>query len=296
MRSRTADRVNSASETLQPVDIPSWSMVIAIPHPSRSISTSDGVDRYDGWYVTSNIVTGGYSWSDVNYQAAVIGISPTPLPTVTSVTATPLSPQVAGTPITVTATVTGGVPPYQVKWWVWNGSAWSVGQDWNPSTTFVWTPQAAGAYELPRLGPQYRRDRGHLAGLGPPRVHGDDQPGGVSTAGWPDAIVVAAGSGVYMDAGTYVRGQTYFLSFAVGNYGTGATLGRYYVAVYDNDVLIGTGYVDAHLAGYYVYWPDNAYAFSTAGTHVLKMVIDSTNAIPETNEADNVYSKALFVN
>jgi hypothetical protein len=30
------------------------------------------------------------------------------------------------------------------------------------------------------------------------------------------------------------------------------------------------------------------YAFSTAGTHALKMVIDSTNAIPETNEADNV--------
>ena len=48
--------------------------------------------------------------------------------------------------------------------------------------------------------------------------------------GWSDAIVVAAGSGVYRDAGTYVRGQTYFLSFAVGNYGTGATLGRYYRA------------------------------------------------------------------
>jgi hypothetical protein len=31
---------------------------------------------YDGWYVTNNIVTGGYSWSDVNYQAAVIGIAP----------------------------------------------------------------------------------------------------------------------------------------------------------------------------------------------------------------------------
>jgi subtilase family serine protease len=29
---------------------------------------------------------------------------------------------------------------------------------------------------------------------------------------------------------------------------------------------------------------------------VLKMVIDSTNVVPETNEADNVYSKVLFVN
>jgi len=31
---------------------------------------------YDGWYATNNIVTGGYNWSDVNYQAAVIGIEP----------------------------------------------------------------------------------------------------------------------------------------------------------------------------------------------------------------------------
>ena len=31
---------------------------------------------YDGWYVSNNIVTGSYSWSDVNYQAAVIGIHP----------------------------------------------------------------------------------------------------------------------------------------------------------------------------------------------------------------------------
>ena len=60
--------------------------------------------------------------------------------------------------------------------------------------------------------------------------------------------------------------------------------------------MIGTGYVDAHPAGYFVSWPDDAYAFSTAGTHVLKMVIDSTNVVPETKEADNVYSKALFVN
>jgi len=31
---------------------------------------------WDGWYATNNIVTGGYDWSDINYQAAVIGIKP----------------------------------------------------------------------------------------------------------------------------------------------------------------------------------------------------------------------------
>jgi hypothetical protein len=199
--------------------------------PSEQIHINFGWGgSYDGWYVTNNIVTGGYSWSDVNYQAAVIGISPTPLPTVTSVTATPSSPRAAGTPITVTATATGGTDSYQFKWWVWNGSAWSVGQDWNTSTTFVWTPQAAGTYELHA----WVRNSGvtadtwqawgrlvytvttNLAAYQPP--------------GWSDALVVAAVSGSKADAGTYVRGQTYYLNAAVGNYGTGAILGRYYVA------------------------------------------------------------------
>ena len=48
----------------------------------------------------------------------------TPAPTVSSVTATQASPQAAGTPLTLTATATGGTAPYQFKWWVWNGSAW----------------------------------------------------------------------------------------------------------------------------------------------------------------------------
>ena len=67
------------------------------------------------------------------------------------------------------------------------------------------------------------------------------------------------------------------------------------MTVFDNDVAIVTMQTGTHPAGYYVYWPDNAYAFSTAGTHVLKMVTDSTNAIPETNEADNVYVKTIYV-
>ena len=68
--------------------------------------------------------------------------------TVTSVTATHASPQVAGTPITVTATATGGTAPYQFKWWVWNGSAWSVGEDWDPAPPSRGRPQAAGTYEV----------------------------------------------------------------------------------------------------------------------------------------------------
>jgi hypothetical protein len=220
--------------------------------------------------------------------------------TVTSLTPDKQSPQPPGTSITFTASATGGLEPYQYKWWVFNGVSWTVARDWATGNTYTWTPTVGGDYQLQ----VWVRNNGTTTDT--PEAYGTSAftiaaPNTVNLAayqpsGWSDAIVVAAVSGSRTDAGSYVRGQTYYLSFAVGNYGTGTALGRYYVAVYDNDVLIGTGYYDNHAAGYYVYWPDNPYAFSTAGTHVLKMVIDSTNAIPETNEADNVYSKAVYVN
>src|SRR5439155_22209474 len=59
------------------------------------------------------------------------------------------SPQDVGTTITFSAAATGGTAPYQYKWWLWNGSAWNVVQDWSPSATFVWTPAVANPnYQL----------------------------------------------------------------------------------------------------------------------------------------------------
>jgi hypothetical protein len=57
-------------------------------------------------------------------------------------------PVSAGTPVTWTASATGGVGPYTYKFWVFNGTSWSVGQDWSESNSWVWTPPAAGAYNI----------------------------------------------------------------------------------------------------------------------------------------------------
>jgi subtilisin family serine protease len=58
------------------------------------------------------------------------------------------SPQPVGATITFTATFTGGTAPYQTKWWVWDGTSWSVGQNWATTTTFAWTPAAPGTYVI----------------------------------------------------------------------------------------------------------------------------------------------------
>jgi hypothetical protein len=81
------------------------------------------------------------------YQQVAYTVTSTGL-TVTGLTAAPAAPQVAGTPITLTATTTGGGAPLQFKWWVEKGGVWSVAQDWRTGNTFAWAPGTAGSYTL----------------------------------------------------------------------------------------------------------------------------------------------------
>jgi hypothetical protein len=55
------------------------------------------------------------------------------------------SPQPVGTPITFTAAVSGGTAPYQFKWTLFNGVSWNMVQQWSTSSSFTWTPTAAGS-------------------------------------------------------------------------------------------------------------------------------------------------------
>ena len=64
---------------------------------------------------------------------------------VTSLTANLPSPQAVGTAIQFTATAVGGTPPYEYKWWLFNGSAWVILQTWTASSTVTWTPTVANA-------------------------------------------------------------------------------------------------------------------------------------------------------
>jgi hypothetical protein len=65
--------------------------------------------------------------------------------TLTSLSASLPAPQPVGTLVTFSAAAAGGTAPYQYKWLVSNGSAWSVAQDWSASNSFAWTPTVANA-------------------------------------------------------------------------------------------------------------------------------------------------------
>src|SRR5215467_1189936 len=63
----------------------------------------------------------------------------------TGITSDKMSPQGPGTTIIFTAAATGGTTPYQFKWWLWNGTAWTIVRDWGASANFAWTPAVANA-------------------------------------------------------------------------------------------------------------------------------------------------------
>ncbi|MGE5850384.1 MAG: hypothetical protein ACM362_09680, partial [Candidatus Methylomirabilota bacterium] len=63
--------------------------------------------------------------------------------TLTSLSADKTAPQPAGTPITFSAIASGGQTPYQTKWWLYNGTTWSLLRDWATGTSFTWTPTVA---------------------------------------------------------------------------------------------------------------------------------------------------------
>jgi hypothetical protein len=53
------------------------------------------------------------------------------------------APQVPGTTVTFTAAASGGIGPYEYKWWASDGPTWVVAQGWSTTATFAWTPPVA---------------------------------------------------------------------------------------------------------------------------------------------------------
>src|SRR5206468_941938 len=67
----------------------------------------------------------------------------TPPTTVTGLSARSEERRVGKETGTFRATATGSTPPYQYKWYVGDGTGWSVAQNWSTSSTYAWTPTTA---------------------------------------------------------------------------------------------------------------------------------------------------------
>jgi len=82
------------------------------------------------------------AWNDGASEYAVGKVFPIVLPSVTAATLTPnlSSPRPDGTTVRWQATASGGQPPYQYRFVLFDGNAWTYLTDWTTSNTFEWTP------------------------------------------------------------------------------------------------------------------------------------------------------------
>ena len=100
---------------------------------SACSSVASAVARSDGGS-TAGLVGGiASTWANGGSPFAI------QMPILTGLTAE-LGPQLPGATVTFTAIAAEGTAPYQFKWWLWDGTTWTVLGDWSTGNTFAWAP------------------------------------------------------------------------------------------------------------------------------------------------------------
>lgn len=113
---------------------------------------------------------------------------------------------------------------------------------------------------------------------------------------WSDKIVVSKKTGTTTDDTPLYPTDTLYVDWAALNSG-GPTDARFYSALYVDDVLKQSWYTDPPLkTNYYAYVLDYSIGSLPAGTHTVKIVVDSLNNISEGNENNNSYTKTIQIN
>jgi len=126
-----------------------WSVVRAYSTANTWAWTPPQTGQYavQVWVKNNGSVTAYDAWTGSGFfNITAAGGAPT----ISSLTAIPTLPQQAGTPITWTATATGGVAPLQYQFLLYTGATatWSVSRAHSTTNTWSWTPSQAGQYAV----------------------------------------------------------------------------------------------------------------------------------------------------
>jgi subtilase family serine protease len=91
--------------------------------------------------------------------------------------------------------------------------------------------------------------------------------------------------------------DTIYVDWAAINAGSVATTKTFYTAL-SVDGTLRTYWTTAPPLNpnFYAYVSDYSIGSLSAGTHTIKIVVDVSNVVTETNESDNTYTKTITVN
>ncbi len=112
---------------------------------------------------------------------------------------------------------------------------------------------------------------------------------------WSDKIVVSKTTGTSTDSSPFYTTDTLYVDYAYEETNDKTVTTAFYVELYVDGVKKDTKYQSSLSSGYYGSKTDFSIGKLSAGTHTIKMKVDSTNAVAETNESDNEYSRTITV-
>jgi hypothetical protein len=114
-------------------------------------------------------------------------------------------------------------------------------------------------------------------------------------ANWSAQIVVSTVTGDNIDATSLNETNNLYIDWAVANYGPDDINTSFLINLYVDNVLTAQWNASGLPSGYYVYVSDLQLDPLSSGNHTIKIQVDPTNVINETDETDNEYTKNISV-
>ena len=117
---------------------------------------------------------------------------------------------------------------------------------------------------------------------------------------WSDRIVVSSVKDTHSDSSLLRDTDDLFIDFAVINAGSASVTETFDIELFIDGRLARTFESERSsssplMSNYFTSWSDYWIGRLSAGTHTLKIVVDSEDSVSESNESDNEYSRTVTV-
>ena len=114
--------------------------------------------------------------------------------------------------------------------------------------------------------------------------------------GWSDKLVISTTPGNNTNSATLTTTDTLFIDWAATNNGAAPTNARFFTRIFVDGVERGAWFTDPPLSpGFFISVQDFSIGTLAAGSHTVRVVVDTPGAVAESNELDNEFIRTIVV-